>query len=62
MISALIGLFFRGCTHCNSVVIRSVGVRNSVEQSFYWLLQPYRCGLCGHHLFRFRWRLPVEEI
>jgi hypothetical protein len=60
MISAIRGLFSPRCGHCKSVTVRSVGVRNSMEQAFYWLLQPYRCSLCGHHLFRFRWQVPVE--
>jgi len=57
MISALFGLFSASCAHCKSAQIRSVGVRNSTEQAFFWLLRPYRCDLCGHHLFRFRWQL-----
>jgi transposase-like protein len=61
MIRALAGLFSARCPHCRSVEFRSVGVRNSVEQAFRWLLQPYRCSLCGHHLFLFRWQTPVED-
>lgn len=61
MISALLGLFSARCVRCKSVQIRSVGVRNSLEQAFFWLLQPYRCALCGHHLFRFRWQEVTEE-
>jgi len=62
MISALMGLFSARCAHCKSIEIRSVGVRNSMEQAFFWLLQPYRCALCGHHLFRFRWQVPVGDV
>lgn len=59
MMRALIGLLFSRCPYCKSVEFRSVGVRNSVEQALYWLLQPYRCEFCGHHLFLFRWHVPV---
>jgi hypothetical protein len=40
--------------------MRKVGVRNAIEQAFFWLLQPCRCDFCGHHFFLFRWRSPVE--
>jgi hypothetical protein len=61
MISALMGLFSARCAWCKSVEMRSVGVRNSFEQAFSWLLHPYRCALCGRHLFRFRWQEVTEE-
>jgi hypothetical protein len=60
MIRTLIGLFSARCPYCKSIQFRSVGVRNSVEQALNWLLQPCRCDFCGHHLFLFRWRVPVE--
>jgi hypothetical protein len=25
-----------------------------------WILSPYRCSLCGHHFFLFRWQAPLE--
>jgi hypothetical protein len=34
---------------------RSVGVRNTLEAAFHWLLLPFRCGLCGRHFFLLRW-------
>jgi hypothetical protein len=37
------------------VDLRSVGVRNAIEQAIHWILRPYRCSLCGHHFFLFRW-------
>jgi hypothetical protein len=30
-----------------------------MEQAINWLLQPYRCALCGHHFFLFRWQRPA---
>jgi transposase-like protein len=47
------------CPYCKSVDFRSVGVRNTVEKAIHWLLQPYRCALCGRHFFLFRWQAPV---
>jgi transposase-like protein len=44
------------CPHCRSIELRSVGVRNAMEKAFLWLLQPYRCCLCGRHFFLFRWQ------
>ena len=48
------------CPHCTSAEFRGVGVRNSIEKAFLWLLQLYRCSLCGHHFFLFRWRAHVD--
>ena len=45
----------RACPHCKSIEFRSVGVRNAIESAIYWLFQPYRCELCGHHFFLIRW-------
>jgi hypothetical protein len=50
------------CPHCKSVDFRSVGVRNSIEKALQWIVVPYRCCLCGHHFFLFRWLIPVSEI
>ena len=47
------------CPYCKSVDFRSVGVRNSLEKAVYWLIQPYRCALCGRHFFLFRWQAPI---
>jgi hypothetical protein len=52
---AFAGLFSRSCPYCRSIDFRKVGVRNSLEQAVYWLIQPYRCDLCGHHFFHVRW-------
>ena len=48
------------CPYCKSIEFRSVGVRSEFERVFLWLRQPYRCDLCGHHFFLFRWQVPVE--
>jgi hypothetical protein len=32
-----------------------------MEQAMQWIILPYRCGLCGHHFFLFRWLTPVSE-
>jgi hypothetical protein len=61
MIGAFAGLFSARCPYCGSIDFRSVGVRNAVEQAVNWLLQPYRCSLCGHHVFLFRWQAPAVE-
>ncbi|MCX6596658.1 MAG: hypothetical protein NTV70_09860 [Acidobacteria bacterium] len=61
MISALVRLFSPRCPFCRSIVIRRVGVRNGFEQALFWLLQPYRCELCGHHFFLVRWQAPAES-
>ena len=53
-------LFSSSCPYCRSIEMRKVGVRNAIEQAFFWLLQPCRCDFCGHHFFLFRWRSPVE--
>jgi transposase-like protein len=55
------GLFSICCPHCKSIEFRSVGLRNSLERAFRWLLQPYRCSLCGHHFFLFRRQAPVGD-
>ena len=47
------------CPYCRSIDFRSVGVRNTMEQVIHWLLRPYRCSLCGHHFFLFRWLGPA---
>jgi len=57
----LISLFSRRCPYCGSVELRGVGTRNSVEQSLLWIVHPYRCCLCGHHVFLFRWQSPIQE-
>ncbi len=49
MIRPTLGLFSTCCPHCKSIDFRSVGTRNAFERTFQWLIQPYRCGLCGHH-------------
>ncbi len=56
MIRATIGLFSTRCPHCRSIDYRSVGTRNAIERAVLWLIQPYRCSLCGHHFFLFRWQ------
>ena len=61
MFGAIGRLFSSRCPHCRSIEFRSVGIRNGVEQAFQWLLQPYRCSLCGRHFFLFKWMAPVEE-
>ena len=61
MIEALVRLFSTRCSHCRSIEFRSVGVRNPIEAAFAWLLQPYRCDLCGRHVFLFRWQFPPES-
>ena len=61
MIRAAMGLFFKRCPYCKSIDFRVVGIRNSLEGAFHWLLQPCRCGLCGHHFFLLRSLAPVEE-
>jgi transposase-like protein len=47
------------CPRCRSIEFRGVGVRNATERAIRWLLQPYRCSLCGHHFFLFRWQAPL---
>jgi transposase-like protein len=49
-------MFSTRCPHCKSIEFRSVGIRNAIEGAIHWLLLPYRCSLCGHHFFLFRWR------
>jgi DNA-directed RNA polymerase subunit RPC12/RpoP len=51
-------VFSARCPYCRSVDLRPVGVRNSIEQAIHWILLPYRCSLCGRHLFLFRWLTP----
>ena len=43
------------CPHCRSVEFRRVGFRNALEKAVHWFLLPFRCALCGHHFFLFRW-------
>ena len=47
------------CPHCKSVEFRDVGVRNAIEAAVHWILLPFRCCLCGHHFFLFRWQTPA---
>lgn len=54
-------MFSARCPYCRSVDLRSVGVRNSIEQAIHWILLPYRCSLCGRHLFLFRWLTPDQS-
>ena len=61
MIRSTIGLFSTRCPHCKSIDFRSVGVRNTIEKAFRWLLHPYRCSLCGHHFFLFGWQAPFGD-
>lgn len=56
---ATLGLFAAQCPHCKSIDFRMVDARNAMERAFHWLLQPYRCGLCGQHFFLCRWQVPV---
>jgi hypothetical protein len=51
-------MFVTHCPHCRSIEFRRVGWRNSMEKAMAWLLLPYRCELCGHHFFLFRWQTP----
>jgi len=61
MIRAAVGLFAARCPHCRSIEFRRVAARNAIEQAFLWLLQPYRCGLCGRHFFLARRQTPIGE-
>jgi transposase-like protein len=61
MIRFITGLFSSGCPFCRSIDYRSVDIRNAIESSLLWLLQPYRCSLCGHHFFRFRWQSTIPD-
>jgi len=61
MIRAMMGLFSTRCPYCRSIDFRSVGARNAMERAFHWLLEPCRCGLCGHHFFLFRWHAFIED-
>jgi hypothetical protein len=38
-----------------------VGTRNALEKALDWIILPFRCSLCGHHLFLFRWQVPAHE-
>jgi transposase-like protein len=60
MIRIPVGLLSTCCPHCTSIDFRSVAARNGVEVAFQWLLQPYRCALCGRHFYLFRWQIPLE--
>ena len=55
-----VGLFSTRCPHCRSIEFRTVGARGVLEQAFLWLLQPYRCELCGHGFLLFRWPGPAK--
>ena len=59
MMRATVGLFSAHCPHCKSIDFRMVDTRNVIERAFQWLLQPYRCGLCGQHFFLCRWQIPI---
>jgi hypothetical protein len=48
------------CPHCRSIDFRKVGTRGPWEESFSWLLQPFRCGLCGHPFYLFLWQTPID--
>jgi transposase-like protein len=61
IINAAAGLFSPSCPRCKSIEYRSVGLRNGIERAFRWLLQPYRCSLCGQHFFLFR-RASMTEM
>jgi hypothetical protein len=61
MIRSTVGFFSTRCPHCRSIDFRSVSARNAIERAFLWLLQPCRCGLCGHHFFLFRWQTLVGD-
>jgi transposase-like protein len=60
IIATAAGLFSASCPRCKSIEFRSVGLRNGFERAFGWLLQPFRCSLCGRHFFLFR-RASVTE-
>jgi transcriptional regulator NrdR family protein len=59
MIRLMRGLLSRCCPYCKSIDFRIVDARSALEETFHWLLQPFRCGLCGHHFFLFRWLAPI---
>jgi len=61
MIRAMLGLSPTRCPYCRSIDFRIVGARNAMERAFHWLLEPCRCGLCGHHFFLFRWRVLIGD-
>jgi hypothetical protein len=56
---AEMSVFSARCPHCRSVDFRGVGVRNTMESFVHFILLPYRCALCGHHFFLFRWLAPA---
>jgi hypothetical protein len=49
-------VFTSHCPHCRSIEFRAVGWRNALEKAVRWIVMPYRCELCGHHFFLFRWQ------
>ena len=59
MIRLLGKLSSGSCPYCRSIDFRSVDVRSTLEGAIHWLLQPFRCGLCGRHFFLFRWQAPI---
>jgi transposase-like protein len=61
MTRATVMLFSARCPYCRSIDFRRVGAQDAMERAFFWLLQPYRCCLCGHHFFLARWQAPVGE-
>ncbi len=60
MFRTIARLFSASCPHCSSIEFRGVGVRNTLEGAFHFILHPYRCCFCGHHFFLFRWQAPLE--
>jgi hypothetical protein len=61
MLREAMGIFGKRCPHCRSIDIRNVGLRSTIERAIYWLVSPYRCGLCGHHFFLWRWQAPIGD-
>jgi len=61
MIQAFARLVTAHCPHCKSIDFRAVDTQDAIERACLWLLQPYRCALCGRHFFLFRWRAPIAD-
>jgi len=49
------------CPHCRSIESRRVGPENALDRLTSWLLQSYRCALCGRQFHLFRWQSPVMD-
>lgn len=62
LIRFVAALFSTRCPYCRSIDFRGVGVRNTIEGAFHWLLQPCRCSLCGRHFFLLRWQTPAVGL